>query len=250
MVQGRAFSFSDESTNVALPACSKVTSSSSWEDQLWLQPITPSYYLFSLRLMQSAWYQDLFQSDRVAWAEPAPYMIRLTQELKEWQEDLPHSLPALIKDLFELEVLYSHIHASAQNEKVHTIRENGRYLQFLSCVHYAEKMAAVTRESIPAFYTFYDALRVEFVGTQLLETLWMNQNYLLSGQVPASLTTTAIHIPLPLPGEGIDSAERAIKCIERLINVLERLGRRWGYMALRDRFRDDSSTMLNILRQK
>ncbi|KAI9722253.1 MAG: hypothetical protein M1812_001725 [Candelaria pacifica] len=252
MVQGRAFSFSDDSTNVTLPACSSNTSAPglSWNDQLWLQPLSPAVHLFRVRLMQSAWYQELFQSDRVAWAEPVSYMFSLIQELKDWREAIPHSTPASIKDLFELEVLYSHIHASAPNGKVHMVCEESRYLQFLSCLEYAEKIATVTNESSPAFYTFYDALRASFVGAQFLETLWTNQDLILSGEVPKPLATAAVIVPLPSPGERNGNAPRAIKCIEQLTDVLELFGHRWGYMTLRDRFRDDSSAMLNNLRQK
>ncbi|KAI9699027.1 MAG: hypothetical protein M1836_003216 [Candelina mexicana] len=252
MLHGRAFSFSDDSTNVALPACSKTTSSPGlpWNEQLWLQPLTPAHHLFRIRKIQSVWYQDLFQSDRVAWANPCPYMFSLAQQLKNWQEDIPHSTPATIKDLFELEVLYSHIHASAPNGKVHTVSEQGRYLQFLSCIQYAEKIDAVTRDSSPAFYTFYDALRVDFVGAQFLEALWMNQNQILSGNVPQHFTATAFIVPVPLPGEASDNAGRAIKCIEQIIDVLGIFGSRWGHMTLQDRFRNKSSAMLTKLRQQ
>src|SRR5579862_5280138 len=111
MVHARAFSFTDESTNVALPSLpTKSTMYDSPEDnQIWQQPLDSALHIFRLRQLQSSWYQDLFQSGRKPLANPDQYIFGACENMRKWAEAIPENVPGLVKEQFELEALYSYI---------------------------------------------------------------------------------------------------------------------------------------------
>ncbi|KAK0973515.1 hypothetical protein LTR54_017322 [Friedmanniomyces endolithicus] len=79
LVQTRSFSFSDDSAKVKVPfskAPQSLATSSKKQgsQQAWLQSHEQAYDLIILRQLQSTWYTDLFQSGRLRWTKPYPYL--------------------------------------------------------------------------------------------------------------------------------------------------------------------------------
>jgi hypothetical protein len=256
MVHARAFSFTDESTNVFLP--SLPTKSSAYGSpggrQIWQQPLDSALHLFRLRQLQSSWYQELFQSGRTPLANPDQYIFGVCDDMHKWAETIPESVSAQIREQFELEALYSYIYALAPTRRSHTISDTARILTFEYCTAYAEKLLPIARnKENTAFYTSHDALRVYFLGNLFIATLRQNEGLLLDGAPP-----TMTYIPRPdeppippLPNQGrMDNTSRAINCINQMIGILETYGSRWEQAAaMHDTFKDESAPILTNLRQ-
>lgn len=252
MVKERAFSFSDDSANVALPSTLNTlkASTTTGRDQLFLRTLDPAICLFRIRRLQSAWYHELFLSGRTAWADPEPYLWAACHDTRKWFEDLPSSIPPPIRRKLELEALYSYIYVLSPSGKVHNVPVLGQSLVFEYSMEYTEKMQNVLRDmDSSAIYTFHDILRVYFVGRRFLDVLWQNQDRLLSGvifdtpDVPPGLLA-----PLSVTNRSRQSiTSRAIQCINGVIEILETFGHKSGYMSLRDRFSADSKFLLDEL---
>ncbi|KAI9673549.1 MAG: hypothetical protein M1829_004056 [Trizodia sp. TS-e1964] len=255
MVHVRAFSFSDDSANVLLPSAPGATSLpiESWEKQLWRQPLDTALHLFQIRRIQSAWYQEIFQSGRAPFAKPDQYIWGVFKEMREWSRSVPDSVSADTKEYFEIELLYNYIYALTPSGKVHKISEIGKTLVFEHSISYASKIEAVTSNpQNREFYTFHDGLRVYFVGQQFLDVFWQNQDQLLHGHTPDVGTALPPgHIAPPPVGKsgGLrDNISRTIKCINQINNTLGSLGRRWStLLLLQERFRTESAYILESL---
>ena len=106
MVHARAFSFTDDATNVGWPRPSSFSRRASITGQM-LSGSEPAFLLFQLRRAQSHWYQRLFQSEPTPLQDSSSFIWQMCQEMKEWAEALPSTLPAGMRALFDLEVRYS-----------------------------------------------------------------------------------------------------------------------------------------------
>ncbi|KAH0553266.1 hypothetical protein GP486_006587 [Trichoglossum hirsutum] len=257
MVHARAFSFTDESTNVFLPSLPTKSSAygSPTVGQIWQQPLDFALHLFRLRQLQSSWYQELFQSGRTPLPDPDQYIFGVCDDMRKWAETIPATVSAPIREQFELEALYSYIYALAPTRRSHTISDTARILTFEYCTAYAEKLLPIARNrENAAFYTSHDALRVYFLGNLFIATLRENEEILLDG-VPPTLTyipgPNEPPIP-PLPNQSrMDNTSRAINCINQMTGILETYGSRWEQAtAMRDTFKDESAPVLTALRQR
>ena len=252
MVKERAFSFSDDSTNVELPSTPATSAASNWKekDQLFLQALEPAICLFRLRRLQSAWYHELFLSDRIAWAEPEPYLWNACHEMRRWFEDLPDSITPSVRTKFELEVLYSFIFVLSPSLKVPNIPALGQSLVFEYSIEYTEKMQTVLRDmDSSAIYTFHDILRVYFVGRHFRDVLWQHLERLLNGRLyETPYVPPALLAPLSSPNDNQqNNTTRAIRCINGVVDILDIFGQKSGYMALRDKFSADTRPLLDEL---
>lgn len=128
----------------------------------------------------------------------------------------------------------------------------GRTLIFEYSIAYMQKIFPICRDPInKAFYTYHDALRVYFVGSQFLAVLSAEQEVLLGGVIPYNSSAGGTPPP-PLPGNaGVDSVERSINCVTHIKETLKTFGQRWeDSKALLTSFEAQSEGILGDLLQR
>ncbi|KAI9738922.1 MAG: hypothetical protein M1818_005236 [Claussenomyces sp. TS43310] len=254
MVHARPFSFTDDTTSVAFPtlppAIAPITQASSLPGP---QSLHSAVLLFQLRGIQSSWYQELFQSSRDPFQQSSTYIWRMCHEMRSWFETLPKTLPSTVKDMFELELLYSYTYCLAPSCRVPAVSELGKTLIFEYSMSYAEKIHSICKEPVnTAFYTYHDALRVYFIGSQFMAVLQDNIDQLLNARVPY-IPAVAGGPPLPdIPNLGrSDNINRSIKCINQIVDTLKTYGERWcDSQALKTNFEAQVGPLLVNLHQR
>ena len=254
MVHARAFSFTDDSTTVALPVMPAAASSGAIGNTLTgPHSLETALLLFQLRCIQSAWYQELFQSSRDSLQNASAYIWQMCQEMREWSESFPDTLPLSFKDFFDLELLYSYVYCLAPSCRVQAVSDYGKTLIFEYSIAYMQKMFPISRDPInTAFYTYHDALRVFFVGSQFLAVLSENQDQLLNGVLPYTPVTAGSPPPPPLPSNtGADNIDRSINCVTHIKETLKTFGYRWDdSKALQSTFEVHSEPLIAALHRR
>lgn len=254
MIYTRAFSFTDDSTGVAFPSLPETANSSAAGRSL-IGPhsLKTAGILFHLRTIQSSWYQELFQSSRNPLQDSSTYIWQVCQEMLEWSESFPDTLPVALKDFFDLELLYSYVFCLAPSCRVQVVSNYGKTLIFEYSIAYMQKIFPISRDPInKAFYTYHDALRVFFVGGQFIAVLADNLDQLLNNIVPYMSATPGAPPPPPLPRNfGANNVDTSIKCITHIKETLRTLGYRWdNAKALLLNFEDQSEPLLLALHRR
>ncbi|KIW01830.1 hypothetical protein, variant [Verruconis gallopava] len=280
IVQTRAFSFSDDGSNVAMPFPKRGTkstpSSPQQERSPWLSANNTALDFFKLRSIQSSWYTDLFQSGREAWREPYTYIWQRYEEMRNWfNQLLPTTLPS-IRDFFELELLYSYIYLLSPSPRCPHPSEHAQRLIIEHAMTYAEKIHSIVSNPTEAKnpMSFYDAIRVYMTGRHFLDCLAKNMENLLkpSSTTPlsniggystqdAEVDPMAAVSPPPIPSPSAlepgsipkDPTTRAIDAVNHFIEVLSYFGTRFGFVggiSYRDRFQRESQQLLSQLYQR
>jgi hypothetical protein len=254
MVHARSFSFTDDSTSVAFPSMSSVQSPTGVEKS----PTGPhaldaAMLLFQLRRAQSNWYQELFQSSRDPLQQSSTYIWEMCHEMRVWSESFPKTLSSAIRELFELELLYSYVYCLAPSCRVPAVSELGKTLIFEYSISYMQKIYPISKDPInTAFYTYHDALRVYFIGSQFLAVLSVSFDQLLNAIVPypASIAGGPPTPPIPNPGRT-DNVDRSINCIDQIIQTLKTYGERWyDSKALQASFEAQAQDISGALHQR
>ncbi|KAF2277328.1 uncharacterized protein EI97DRAFT_375131 [Westerdykella ornata] len=271
LVQTRAFSFSDDSANVALPFNGPATSprNTSPQTPMFQQSFGAALDLFKIRELQSEWYMELFQSGREPWAyvDAYPYIWSTYAKMTQWFKDLPTSLLPSQRSFFELELLYSYVYILSKSPRIPHIHEYAQRLIFEHCIAYATSLLALISQASNTTkppITFYDAMRAYMTGRQFVDVL-RNPDALLD-PVPAlppasSIRGTASDDPLapsaqapppPFPSPVLsvnqtmpkDPTTRAIDAINDFTTILSKCGNRFGFTHWRDRFQRESAALL------
>ncbi|OJD35598.1 zn 2cys6 cluster transcripitional activator [Diplodia corticola] len=271
LVQTRSFSFSDDSAHVGLPfsgSASSASKASSSSLTQWGQSFESALDLFRLRQIQSAWYTDLFQSERDAWPDPYPRLWRIYNSMTSWFMKLSQKISPASRTYFELELLYSYVYALSPSPRCPRINEYAQRLIFEHCATYSSRMLGAlsedSSEKMPV--TFYDAMRAYMTGRQFVDVVSRNQESLLEGPRPIASRATSTSttddyldpassgseaLPPPFPearsGGMENQAVKAINTINNFSAILARLGNRFGYINWRDRFQQDSAALLTQL---
>lgn len=238
MVHARAFSFSDDAIHVAFPAMSGFGRIASVSGTITgPQSHDPAILLFQLRRIQSHWYQTLIQSDPnqpIDGVDDATTFIwQVCQDMREWNESLPETLPIGIRELFDLELKYSYVYCLAPSARAPVMTAYGRVLIFEYAIAYLDHIYGLAHggpEPNPAFYTHHDALRVFFMGSQFMAVLRDAGDSILAG--------APIPLPLPLPGKAPppplptrisneDNLTRSLRCLDGVKFTLKKYGERW-----------------------
>ncbi|KAF8867108.1 hypothetical protein BDZ45DRAFT_577610 [Acephala macrosclerotiorum] len=231
MVHARSFSFTDDSTSVAFPTPPATLGPPTSDENSASGPhsMETALLLFQLRQLQSSWYQELFQSSRDPLQNSSTYIWQMCQEMREWSESFPDSLPLAFKDFFDLELLYSYVYCLAPSCRVQAPSAYGKTLIFEYSIAYMQKIFPISRDPInTAFYTYHDALRVYFIGGQFLAVLGDNQDQLLNGITQFPVAIAGSPPPPPLPSNaGMDSIDRSITCLTHIKETLKTFGHRW-----------------------
>lgn len=254
MVHARAFSFTDDTTNVGWPRPSSFSRRASITGQM-LSGSEPAFLLFQLRRAQSHWYQALFQSDSTPLPNSSSFIWQMCQDMREWAEALPGSLPVGMRSLFDLEVRYSFVYCIAPSARAPYLTDYGRLLIFEHTIAYLDHIHEVSHGGVnTAFYSYHDALRVFFMASQFIAVLRDAEDILLLGvHIPAPPVEYGKPMPLPLPnrrgGPLADNLERSIGCLERTTLTLAKYGERWeDSIALQRSYEIISREILDRLR--
>ncbi|KAK3317967.1 fungal-specific transcription factor domain-containing protein [Apodospora peruviana] len=236
MVHARAFSFTDDATGVALPSPGRpaapifsggvITGPASTEASL---------HLFKLRRLQSYWYQTLFQCDPTdPLPDPGSFIWKMCFDMREWSENLPDALPVAIRDMFDLELRYSYVYCVAPSARALHMTDYGRLLIFEHAIAYINRICDVAHTPVnAAFYTYHDALRVYFMGSQFVAVLRDAADVLLSGSsIPMPLSLAGNAPPPPLPerfdrATSGDNLDRSLRLLEKVSLTLKKYGERW-----------------------
>jgi len=230
MVHARSFAFTDDSTSVEIPSIlPRMTPISTAKGIPGPQSLETALLLFQFRQVQSSWYHELFQSSRDPLHNSSTYVWKMCQEMREWSETFPDSLPLSFKEFFDLELIYSYVYCLAPSCRVQAVSTYGKTLIFEYSIAYMQKLLPICRDPInKAFYTYHDALRVFFIGSQFLAVLGEDQERFLNGILPYPPTTDGGPPAPPLPlNSGIDNVDRSINCINHIKETLKTFSHRW-----------------------
>ncbi|KAH9987438.1 fungal-specific transcription factor domain-containing protein [Xylariaceae sp. FL0662B] len=256
MVHARAFSFTDAATNVGWPRPLSFSRRASITGQM-LSGSEPAFLLFQLRRAQSHWYQALFQSEPTPLPNSATFIWQMCQDMREWAEALPNTLPVGMRELFDLEVRYSYVYCIAPSARAPHITDYGRLLIFEHAIAYLDRIFEIAHSGVnTAFYTYHDALRVFFMASQFIAVLRDAEDLLLAGVTVAPPPVEfGKPPPLPLPprpgGPGADNLERSLGCLERTKRTLAKYGEKWeDSVSLKRSFEIISSEVGDRLRMR
>ena len=175
----------------------------------------------------------------------------MCHEMREWSESFPETLPLAFKDFFDLELLYSYVYCLAPSCRVQTVSAYGKTLIFEYSIAYMQKMFPISKDPInTAFYTYHDALRVYFVGSQFIAVLIGNEDQLLDSILPYTSPVAGSPPPPPLPSNGgVDNTDRSTNCITHIRETLKTFGHRWeDSKALLASFESQAEPLLATLR--
>lgn len=276
LVQTRAFSFSDEATNVSFPfhTASGSPKFSSPQSQVFQQSFDYALDLFRIREIQSEWYMDLFQSGREPWQDPYPFIWKQYARMSDWFQDMPQSTLPAIKSFFELELLYSYVYMLSPSPRIPHIHEYAQRLIFEHCISYATSVSALLNRpsnTTKPPITFYDAMRAYMTGRQFIDVLSRNMDVILDPRPAVPPTPAASQVddddplaspsqvsappfPSPLLPEGqsvpSDPTSRAINAINDFTSALSNFGLRFGFTHWRDRFQRESAALSAQLYQR
>lgn len=197
----------------------------------------PAILLFQLRRIQSHWYQTLIQSDPNqpidGEVDATSFIWQMCQDMREWDESLPETLPIGIRELFDLELKYSYVYCLAPSARAPVMSAYGRVLIFEYAIAYLDHIYGLAHggpEPNPAFYTYHDALKVFFMGSQFMAVLRDAGDSILAGAsvpVPLSLPGKAPPPPLPTRTSNEDNLTRSTRCLEGVKLTLKKYGERW-----------------------
>ncbi|SPQ23877.1 6e452a35-eed4-4226-9fa1-728b70483b31 [Thermothielavioides terrestris] len=253
MAHARGFSFYDDAISVALPSPLQASTPFSGAGPVAKPTADASVCLFRLRQLQSAWYQTLYQGNPT---EPLPdaasFIWQKYFEMWEWSERLPASLPAAIRKMLDLELRYSYVFCIASSARRAQVPAYGRFLIFEHVIAYIDGIYDVANLAVnAAFYTYHDALRVFFMGSQFSAVLRDARDLLLTGApIPPPLSSPGAVQPPPPPvnrGTG-DNLDRSLRCLERVKLTLKLYGERWeDVLSLMESFEATSADVWNDL---
>ena len=243
MVHRRAFSFTDDSANVAPEVATR--------EQIFRQALEPATQLRRLRQLESSTYQKLYHSNRGTTNDPWPIIAGGLSETRAWAENLPQSISRPSRMLFLSEVLYVDILFLSAPGTADLSSEHINATVFEYAVQYAEATSVIIRSSEElAFYTSHDVLRASFVALRFLDVVEAGSTYLFSGPLtePPS-NSTAVVLPHPRrPDRAVeDMVKLAIRTIAILDKVLEVLCVQYGYSEPWQEYHSRSLTSLETL---
>jgi hypothetical protein len=240
MVHARAFSFTDDAVSVSLPSPSSMSGKPVTDKGInGPASVDAALPLFLLRQKQSYWYQTLFQSDPDdPLPDPTSFIWQMCREMLAWETSLSkpplNNLPVYIRDMFDLELRYSYVYCIAPSARAPVMTDWGRMLIFEHAIAYLDRIYEVAH--VPenaAFYTYHDALRVYFMGSQFVAVLRDATDLLLAGNFTKHYPFPPLDPgkpqppPLPKRFDLEDNLSRSLRALERVELTLQKYGERW-----------------------
>jgi hypothetical protein len=241
---------------------------------VWTRSSELTLAFLAFRQMQSRWYNDLFQSGRTPWANPYDYIWKSYQEMAEWFQDLPASIPPQTREFLELDLLYSYVYILSPSPRCPAPSEHAQRLIIEHCTSYAKMVQNILAEPVVPYkispFTFYDALRAYMMARDFVDALSSNLETLLRPPVaretsysppsssrdndnsdPLGPPTPAAHPP-PLPAPAgydlpADPVARALDVINTFLVILSAFGVRFGTVSgvgWRDKFQQEAQPLV------
>lgn len=254
MAHRRAFSFTDDSGNVAFPSNQKPFSISSTfareHKQVFLRALDPAIQLFQLRQLQSSAYQKLFKSCHQRIREPWQLMSDSLHEMHLWMARLPNVIRKPMKKLLRSELLFGSILILSPPGLSSSLKSYGKALLFSYACEFADNMSSINGDEEKfAFYNSHDILRTSFVAGRFLAVLRDGSGQFLDGAIPeAPSPGSGSVLPPSLPNWKTDEIlNKALSCLDRLDKTLEHLSIRYDYPEPWKEFKDDSKMLKEML---
>ena len=251
----RAYSFSDESVSIDLPTLDPGMASAQTENHMLQYSLLPgdaSLILVLFRRAQSSCYHRLFCSSRRGLYEPWQARSHDLEELKEEFWKLSNSVSDADGQLLQSELYYMSILLIQPMSHMSTSCSYGLSLLFEYSLGYAQSVWALHRKREQSILcTSLELSRAMRVVTVLLEVVTGNSSPIfddLSPQpppIPPSAT-----LPKLFKRPSWEATERATEALTQLDQVIESLGRRYGYPKLYNQFKADLSYALLSLQSK
>ncbi|MCJ1403578.1 hypothetical protein MMC11_006801 [Xylographa trunciseda] len=251
----RAFSFSDDSANVAVipnptARSSFVDSYDNLAEDYTSTPDKSASQLLELRQIQSNWYQKAFQSSREALIEPWQNRSSALSAMQSWARALPTSTPNPLKRLFLSEMFFSNVLALSPPQRAGILCPYGKALLFDNAVRYSEVTLSMCDPAHSySCCTNLDIFRAGWVGRAILEIL---------AESPTAIYNTLDPPPPPLPTGSIappalrrrgfvETIDAAIQTLTRIDQILDALEIRFGHPAHYNMFKTKSASAVELL---
>lgn len=235
MGHARSFSFTDSAIDVALPSSTGLGRIPSISGHITgPQSNNPALHLFQLRRLQSGWYQTLYQAGTSVLPDAQSFLWKACHDLREWAELLPPTLPNEIQRAFSLELEWSYVYCLMPTTRTPHVTEYRQSLLFEHAVSFIEHIhESVFGERSSPFATYYDVMRVYFIGTQLVSLLQNAFELIVSGRPVLMPQGDGGGVPAPpLPHRFFqmqfeDNLQRSLKALRFVGETLGRFGERW-----------------------
>ena len=263
----RAFSFTDDSTNVAFRWDARpyamAWSGPGEPDQLFLRRLDPAMQILQLRQMQSSVYQLHFQSRSQSEQDSWPAVTNFLQKIELWADKIPNVILRPMKQMLRSEVLYGCIIALSPPQASSPTNAYGTGLLFGYAVEYVAIMSTVDGDlNNFAFCTSNDLLRTSHVADRFLRVIADHHpSRILHDGMPkspplssSSNSSSGSVTPPSLPPWSVgDVLEKAITCLDMLERTLDNLGQRFDNLTPLREFSVKSNgvrSMLNSRREQ
>lgn len=254
MAHRRAFSFTDDSSNVALPSnqipYSPSLKSVPEQGPCFLHSIEPSIQLVQLRQLQSSAYQKLFKSSHQRIQDIWQIVSDSLNDMRRWMDRIPNTIKKPIKMLLRCELLYGSILLLSPPGLVGTLNSYGQALLFCYSCEYAEIMFSISGEQEKfAFCSSCDLLRAYLVARHFIAIFRDGTALFLDGITPVPPSSRSGSLPPPLIPilKSHQVLNDAIGCLNRLDKILEHFGVRYGSTDQWKNYRDNSKEVKEML---
>lgn len=248
----RAFSFSDASCNVDIAASllDSQLPNAPPEASVWMKPYEYGWRHFEIRRTQSAIWQDLHQSGRVPMKEPYAYVWEKWHEAHQWFEDLPPSRPRPLYDLTKLEMIATIIQLLAPSPKIPVLSELAQSFLFEYCLEYCHGLGGAIDDKINfASLSYTSGIRVRKISSIFVRNFKDHREWLLRGAIPRTDPQIKGSRPppsYPYPPRS-NNADRTLNFINKMTEVLDYLGQRFGIPYWKDDFCVESQPVIDTL---
>ncbi|OJD19749.1 hypothetical protein AJ78_00248 [Emergomyces pasteurianus Ep9510] len=243
---GRAFSFTDDSANIPLPELplQPIEGVLSWTTTLFSNSIEPAIHLFKIRSIQSKAYQIMFFSGINPAPKTSTYTWGVCAEAQRWFNAIPKTLPGHLLVFYNMELCYTFVillSPSNHNPSVSTLHRVLLFeyaIKFISNIH-----QIINAASWPLFFSYIDIQRVYTVASKFIDALDQSYDEILSDIIPnpsPSIHPGTHQPPHISPSDRLDSANRALKCLCSICEILTYAHTRWNMRDLLDEFQRSS----------
>ncbi|CAI4217130.1 unnamed protein product [Parascedosporium putredinis] len=259
MGHARALTFTDSTVDVGLPSSTELGRIPSISGHITgPQSNNPALHLFQLRKLQSGWYQALYQAGESVIADAQSYLWKNCHELREWAEQLPPTLPNEIRRAMDIELEWSYVYCLVYSPRAPHMTEYRQSLIFEHAVSFIEKIHEMVFETGQTpFTSYYDVMRVYFIGGQLISILRGAFELLVSGRPAALPHSDATGVPAPpIPHRFFqqqfeDNLQRSLKALRFVDETLGKFGERWeDALQLLNMFGQVSGEVRGLLEQR
>ncbi|KAL1999470.1 hypothetical protein VTN02DRAFT_4459 [Thermoascus thermophilus] len=248
----RAFSFSDDSVNVALPRLptSHVQPAVAHQNHVFLRSLEPALHIFKIRQILSAGYQEMFYNGHCPSPQPLVLTWTLCAKAREWSDTCPKQMSCYFTLLCRLELLYTTIILVSPSHRDPAICDFSKAVLFDRCVDYVSQVHQVLENpSGFPFLSYVDVQRVHQVGRRFVEVLSQNYDKLLSRSMPEPppVPYGTPEPPYLAPEDRINCLGRAIRCLDCIRSILQYRVRRWNMPDLLEGFERESAGLRRTL---